>query len=154
MKHRILTFIIVVVILAFAVVPAAASTPDQVTIVSTMTLSTSTGTFDASGPAVDAGVICPHGDVSDTMNMVAGYQSVRLVNLFIRKVFVCSDGSGSFEMNLNVHLVNDPYQAISQWVIVAGDGAYARLRGTGGIFAAPLDEDHLIDTYDGKLHID
>ena len=154
MKHKILAAVSIAVILAFISAPVAASTPDQVTIISNMSISSGSGTFEASGPAVEAGVICSAGEVYDNVRLVTAYQGPILVNLYLRKIFVCSDGSGSFAMDLKVRIFNDPYLALPQWVVVDGVGPYARLRGTGGISAAMIDADNLIDTYTGKLHVD
>jgi hypothetical protein len=134
-------------------VPASASTPDQVTFVSHMSLSAAAGTFEAFGPAVDADVVCPSGDVYDLSYRAAGYQSNMQLNLFVHKLFVCEDGSGTFEMDLNVRIVSSQ-ETTAKWRVVSGDGPYARLHGNGKLTAQSVDEDHLIDTYVGRLHID
>jgi hypothetical protein len=140
-----------VVALVGSVVPAAASSPVNVTIRSEMEFLGSTGTFIASGPAVEAGLICPQGDIFDTKYRSAGYQSNRFINLFVHKLFVCSDGSGSFEMDLNVRIYSPP-ATTGTWRVVAGDGPYARLHGNGKLTAYRADEDTVIDLYSGKLH--
>ena len=139
--------------IALITVPASASPPEQVTIVSHMSLSTATGTFEASGPAVDAGAICPSGDVYDLSYRAAGYQSKTQLNLFVHKLFVCADGTGTFEMDLNVRIVFSQ-ETTAKWRVVAGDGPYTDLHGNGKLTALSVDEDHLIDTYVGQLHID
>jgi hypothetical protein len=149
------TFIIPLVLaLALTVAPAAASAPEDVTIVSEMSVSAAAGTFEASGPAVDAGVICPAGDVYDLSSRAAGYQSNNHLNLFVHKLFVCSDESGAFEMDLNVRIVFSPQETTAKWRVVAADGAYAGLHGNGKLTAVPVTEDILIDTYTGGLHIE
>lgn len=132
----------------------AATTPDDVTIVSEMSVPDASGTFDASGPAVDAGIICPHGNVYDLEARAVGYQSNRLTILFVHKLFVCDDESGSFEMDLNVRLVYSPQETTAEWRVVAGDEAYARLRGNGKLTAFYPGGDVVIDTYTGGLHND
>jgi hypothetical protein len=135
------------------VVPAAASSPVKVKITSAMVFLGNTGTFEASGPAVEAGLICPAGNVYDTKYRSPGSDSKRFINLFVHKLFVCADGSGSFEMDLNLRIFSPP-RTKGTWRIVDGDGAYARLHGNGKLSAYRADEDTVIDLYNGKLHID
>jgi hypothetical protein len=139
--------------LVFSVMPAAASTPSNVTIVSEMDFLGSTGSFEASGPAVEAGLICPEGDVYDTDYRSAGTQSNRFINLFVHKLFVCADGSGSFEMDLNVR-ISAPLPTKGTWRVVAGEGSYARLHGVGKLTAQRTGENTVTDLYKGSLHID
>ena len=59
--------------------PTAAATPTAVEIVSHMDFNQEggfdTGDFEASGPAVDQGLICEFGTVEDTRLIFAGFQS-------------------------------------------------------------------------------
>lgn len=144
----------VMLVLAFAVwaVPAAATAPTDVTIVSLMYLPEHTGTFDASGPAVDAGILCPSGDVVDTELRVAK-QNDRVFIIFVHKLFTCADGSGTFEMDLNVQILGIPPVSQATWRVVAGNDAYARLRGQGKLTTESAGDDDVIDTYTGGLHI-
>ena len=80
----------IVLVLAAALValaaasPAAAATPTAVEIVSHMDFNQeggfNTGDFEASGPAVDQGLICESGTVEDTRLIFAGFQSPRRQN--------------------------------------------------------------------------
>ncbi len=145
-----ITYLIIAIILAFIVfiTPAAASTPQDVTILSDMS-GWPNGTFEASGPAVEAGSICPTGTVVDyTASTAAGQGSVLI--LFVHKHFECSDGSGSFEMDLNVRLGSNGTYA--RWLIVSGSGAYGNLFGEGWVYAT-YTESGLYDTYSGKLDL-
>ena len=135
------------------VVPVAASSPVNVKIKSPMVFLGNTGTFEASGPAVEAGLICPEGDVYDTKYHSAGSDSKRFINLFVHKQFVCADGSGSFEMDLNLRIFSPP-RTKGTWRIVGGDGAYARLHGNGKLSASEAADNIVIDLYHGKLHND
>jgi hypothetical protein len=137
--------------LIIAVIPAAASTPQNITIESVMDLNTSTGTFVATGPAVDDGLFCPSGDVYDLDAKPAGWQSGILVNLRVDKKFVCADGSGEIYFDLKVHIFRGV--AVSNWVIEDGNGDYARLNGTGKITADGADN-IVYDHYTGKVHQD
>jgi hypothetical protein len=150
---RISLTLALIVALVVSVVPAAASSPLNVTIVSAMVFLGDTGTFEASGPAVEAGIICPRGDVYDTIYSSAGPESKRFINLFVHKLFVCADGSGSFEMDLNLKIYSPP-RTMGTWRVVEGEGAYARLHGNGKLTAHREDEDTVIDLYIGRLHID
>ncbi len=147
---KLITSIIAAAILTLAVFisPAAASTPLNVTILSDMS-AWPNGTFEASGPAVDAGFICPAGTVVDASASTAGGQGAVLV-LFVHKQFVCSDGSGSFEMNLNVLIGSNG--TFARWLIVSGSGDYASLSGEGNV-SATYTESGLYDTYTGKLDL-
>jgi hypothetical protein len=136
-----------------SVVPAAASSPVNVKITSAMVFLGNTGTFEVSGPAVEAGLICPEGNVYDTKYRSAGSDSKRFINLFVHKLFVCADGSGSFEMDLNLRIFSPP-RTKGTWRIVDGDGAYARLHGNGKLSASGAVENIVIDLYTGKLHND
>ena len=142
-----------IVALIGSVVPAAASSPVNVKITSAMVFLGDTGTFEASGPAVEAGLICPEGNVYDTKYRSAGDQSNQFINLFVHKLFVCNDGSGSFEMDLNVRIFTPP-ETTGTWRVVEGEGPYARLHGNGKLTAHREDEDTVIDLYTGCLHTD
>jgi hypothetical protein len=145
--------LVMIAALVGSVVPAAASSPVNVKITSAMVFLGNTGTFEASGPAVEAGLICPEGNVYDTKYRSPGSDSKRFINLFVHKLFVCADGSGSFEMDLNLRIFSPP-KTKGTWRIVDGEGAYARLHGNGKLSAHRADEDTVIDLYNGKLHID
>ena len=144
--------IAVILALTIPAFSAAAATPLEVTIVSEMWLSSGSGTFEATGPAVDAGIVCPAGTVTDSNFSVVGWQSNQVQILFVHKQFVCNDGSGSFDMNLNVRVA--PTGVTARWIVVGGEGPYMDLAGNGGLTAEGGDvPDLLIDTYSGKMHI-
>ena len=151
--------IAVVFALTLSIAPVAATPPADVTIVSDMHPVTGPidpfdGTFVASGPAVDAGIICPSGGVDDISNPAVGWQSheMRIIILSVHKHFTCDDGSGSFEMNMRVRIA--PTGITAQWIIVGGDGPYSRLFGAGNLYAEWISENLLRDHYSGGLHIE
>jgi hypothetical protein len=114
--------------------PAAAASPEQVTIVSPMTFNPdgfNFGTFDASGSAVDNGLICESGTVDDTRIIFAGFQSGRGAQIPVRKTFTCDDGSGTFFVKIQVHLDFATATESFSWVVLGGTGAYEHLRGSG-----------------------
>jgi hypothetical protein len=113
------------------------------------------GQFTATGPAVEADLVCPTGDATDVAPAKAsGYQSGRLINLQVVKQFTCEDGSGTFLVKLQVNLrfglqTTDTFN----WTVVGGADRYARLHGTGsgyGDYAAYPDG--VLDVYDGAVH--
>lgn len=109
------------------------------------------GPFTASGPAVDAGLICPSGDTSDVFAKASGYQSsTGGVSLIVVKEFTCDDASGAFLAKLEVRL--DGRGDHFRWNIVQGSGAYAALHGAGTGYGAPPEGDYdVLDVYDGML---
>ena len=151
MKKLITLFLPIALLISAA--PAAASVPDDITIVSTVSFSEAYGTFDAFGPAVEAGVICASGEVYDLSNRATGWQNGAFTNLFVHKLFTCADGSGAFEMDLNVRLDFSTMRTTATWRVVAGDADYTRLHGTGKLTGEPV-EGGIVDTYTGRLHID
>jgi hypothetical protein len=121
-------------VMMVAAVPAAAGGPPAaVTIVSPMTFNPdgfNYGTFTASGPAVDQGLVCASGDVVDTRLIFAGFQSNMGAQIPVRKTFTCDDGD-SFFVKIQVHLDFATSTETFGWVILGGTGAYADLRGSG-----------------------
>jgi hypothetical protein len=108
--------------------------------------------FTASGPAVDAGLVCAAGDTIDNdLPSAAGYQSERGANLQIVKHFSCADESGDFRIKLQVRL--DARGDNFTWAIVDGTGDYERLRGAGSGTGEPTTYG-VLDLYDGGVHID
>jgi hypothetical protein len=111
----------------------AAATPQQVEIVSHMTFNPdgpNFGDFDASGAAVDSGLICASGTVLDTGIVFAGFQNGRSAQILVRKAFTC-DGGGTFFVKIQVHLDFETSTETFTWVVTGGTGAYANLRGSG-----------------------
>lgn len=110
------------------------------------------GPFTASGPAVDAGLVCAAGDTIDNdLPQAAGYQSERGANLLIVKHFSCTDESGDFWIKLQVRI--DARGDSFTWAIVDGTGAHERLRGTGSGLGVPTDYG-VLDLYEGGMHTD
>jgi len=137
--------------------PAAAASPEAVTIVSPMTFNPdgfNFGTFDASGTAVDDGLLCASGTVDDTRLLFAGFQSNRGVQIPVRKTFTCDDGSGTFFVKIQVHLDFATATESFSWVIQGGTGAYEHLHGSGDGSTVSDGSDPQtgnINTYEGFL---
>lgn len=150
----------VIVALGLALViaaPTVAAGPTAVHIVSPMHFNQdtfNTGTFEASGAAVDDGILCASGTVVDTGIILAGGQSGRKIQIPVRKTFTCDDGSGSFFVKIQVHLDLSTFTERFSWVIQGGTDAYASLRGSGSGTTIPDGSDPQtgnINTYDGSV---
>ena len=116
---------------------AAAATPTAVEIVSHMDFNQeggfNTGDFEASGAAVDQGLICESGTVEDTRLIFAGFQSrVGKIQIPVRKTFTCDDGSGEIFIKIQVHLDLSSQTETFSWVVLGGTGDYSDLHGSGG----------------------
>jgi hypothetical protein len=117
-----------------AATPAAAGAASDVTIVSHMNFNPdgfNFGDFAASGPAVDAGLICASGSVEDTRLIFAGARSNRGAQIPVRKTFTCDDASGQIFVKIQVHLDFATSTETFSWVILGGTGEYASLNGSG-----------------------
>lgn len=109
------------------------------------------GPFTASGPAVDAGLMCPSGDTVDLIGKFAGTQSPTGFNILVVKVFTCDDGSGDFVVKMQVRF--DRKGDNFRWVVMDGTGEYERLHGTGDGSGFPFTGG-VFDVFSGGLHID
>ena len=133
--------LVVVIAAAFAVLavaaPVSAAKPTAVEIVSHMDFNQeggfNTGDFEASGPAVDEGLICVSGTVEDTRLIFAGFQSpTGRIQIPVRKTFTCDDGSGEIFIKIQVHLDLNAQTETFSWVVLGGTGDYSDLHGSGG----------------------
>ena len=114
--------------------PAAAATPTQVTIISNMTFpgpdQPNVGDFTATGPAVDAGLICASGDVTDIRYVFGGFQSGRGVQIQVVKAFECDRTDETIYIKIQVHVNPDGTESFT-WVVLDGTGPYGKLAGSG-----------------------
>jgi hypothetical protein len=112
----------------------AAGPPAGVTIVSPMAFNQeggfNHGTFTASGPAVDQGLICESGEVDDTRLLFIGWQSDRGAQIPVWKTFTCENGDAFF-VRIQVHLDFATSTETFTWVIQGGTGGLAGIRGSG-----------------------
>jgi hypothetical protein len=118
--------------------PVAAASPQSVTITSHVTFNPdgpNSGDFSVSGAAADGGLICAGGTFVDTGIAFAGYQSDRggrsVVQLQVRKVFTCADGSGTFFVKMQIQADFATGLETFTWVAQGGTGDYGKLRGSG-----------------------
>jgi hypothetical protein len=137
--------------LVAAIAPAAAATPQPVTIVSNVTFNPdgpNYGDFNATGPAADGGLVCAHGTFVDTYIQFAGYQSDRgIVQLQVVKEVTCPD-QGTFTVKLQIQANFDTGIESFTWVVLGGTGAYDSLRGSGSGSTVPTETGN-INTYEG-----
>jgi hypothetical protein len=104
--------------------------------------------FTASGAAVDEGLICPSGLVTDNEAHYSGPPNGSILNVQVEKLFTCDDDSGTFTLQLQVHI--DPYMDRASWKVVGGTDAYSGLKGNGKLAGVPADYG-VIDYYGGML---
>jgi hypothetical protein len=158
--HRLPSRVIVMALAATlaavaAAAPVSAAAPKDVEIVSPMTFAPpgefNFGTFEASGPAVDAGLICESGDVNDTGIILAGGQSrVGKLQIPVYKTFTCPDGE--LFIRIQVHLDLNTFTETFSWVVLGGTGAYSHVRGGGDGFSFSEDPNAgNVNVYSGML---
>ena len=115
--------------------PAMAAKPTGVHIESHMNFNPdgfNFGDFEASGPAVDAGLMCASGTVDDVRIIFAGGQSGQKAQIPVWKVFTCDDDSGQLLIKILVHLDFETSTETFSWVVLDGNGAYGDVHGSGG----------------------
>jgi hypothetical protein len=133
---------------------AAAAPPRSVTIVSDVTFNQNGpnfGTFTATGAAVDAGTMCESGTFVDTGIRFAGFQGHQgEVQLQVFKTFTCDDGSGTFDVKMQIQANFGTGLETFQWVITGGSGDHAGLHGSGRGTTVPRDGGNT-NTYLGAI---
>ena len=157
MNRRIsLAALIALLILSIAVIPAMAMKPLAVHIEVDEVINPGTlDPFTATGPAVDSEFVCASGYVIDTDSHTVGPPAGTFLILHVTKQFTCGDGSGTFDVDMVVHLDLGTGDTTANWKVVGGTGNYANLKGNGklvGIPYVPGGVGTILDIYDGKLH--
>ena len=117
------------------------------------------GTFEASGPAVDAGLMCEGGTMVPLMEKYAGQSDV-VSNLQVIAEFTCADGGvldgDTFivKQQLHIDLTADPVSWTFSWVVKDGTGAFTQLHGNGDGTGSLLDAPPFgpFDVLEGRLH--
>jgi len=87
------------------------------------------GSFEASGPAVKAGLICPKGIATDIINTQESGDTTA-ANFLVHKQFVCDDNSGTFTLKMEMRVVFFT-EDNGAWNVFSGTGAYEKLHGEG-----------------------
>ena len=109
--------------------PARAATQVPFTITEQVNFATGFNTFTATGP------LCPSGTFVDDVRVFAGHpESTGMLNLLIRTVYTCDDGSGSFFALKHVFITFVSENAITNTgpiQLLGGTGAYTQLVGHG-----------------------
>jgi hypothetical protein len=108
--------------------------------------------FTASGLAVDNGVICPTGQVVDTVINYFGPPQGTYTFIYIVKEFTCDDNSGMFMIKMRVRLNTATGYTTARWHFTNGSGDYSRLRGHGTLVGTPGIPGTILDIYDGVVH--
>lgn len=154
-KPSFILITIMIMVLILSVVPVSASSPPAKVMFEVQTIipegGPNYGSFVATGPAVDEGIVCASGETTDVDFHASGFQSDRGVNFQVVKLFTCDDGSGEFFVKLQVRI--DRRGNNYNWNIVGGTGSYEKLHGTGAGTGLPTPEG-VLDIFNGKLHID
>lgn len=155
-KRSMLITLTVILLLVLSVAPGAASSrPLDVHFEVPTTIpgegGPSFGPFTATGPAVDARIVCASGDTIDVFGKASGFQSPTGVNFQVVKLFTCDDGSGEFFVKLQVRI--DKKGDNFNWNILGGTGSYEKLHGVGKGSGLPNPEG-VLDLYSGAVHVD
>lgn len=148
-----LSFLLAVLALALTVTPALAAWPPlRVHIEAPTTIAPTADPFTASGPAVDAGLVCPAGEVTDLSNVATDLPGGRFRILRVLKQFDCDDASGTFNVRLLVLLDLETHYTVALWRVAGGTAAYASLRGNGTLYGVPIVPGaSILDVYDGRV---
>lgn len=143
----------VVFLLLLAVSPTTAASPQlniKIVADTVFTDPPMIGTFQASGQAVDAGLVCPAGVIHDLQGKATG-AGEQGINFHVTKEFICADGSGSFIIQLEARV--DYKGDNGNWVLKGGSGAYADLHGSGSLVGIYYEDGSGIqDIFTGKVH--
>lgn len=134
---------------------ATAGSPQDVTITSLMVVPAkgpNTGTFDAKGDAAASGLICQRGTVLDLVTIDReAFASGKLLDFTVPKKFTCDDGSGTFVVELVVHIDPALKTETFTWRVLRGTAAYVRLQGAGIGTTLSSGPSQALNTYTGTL---
>ena len=136
--RKIIPFLVAVLVVGMAA-PVGATPPAGVEFVAVMGDASSGaafGPFVATGSAVDDGLMCSSGLVTQQSGKASGFQSAKgYVNFQVVHRFTCDDESGDFLVKLQVRINQNGDNF--QWNIVGGTGDYEDLHGSGKGFGLP-----------------
>jgi len=153
-KSSVFSILIALVLLGASFSSASAGPPLDIHIEADEIIGDSGELFLASGPAVDAGLVCPYGKVYDLSTTIAGAPGGKFTNLRVLKQFVCGDNNDNvFLVKLVVRLNNTTHETTASWQMVGGTGPYATLNAHGSLAGTPIVPGVSIhDVYDGSVH--
>ena len=139
------TIAVTLVAAALGALPAAAAPPQTVTFTVIEQFDSPSGVF-----ASDGSVVCESGTTTNN-SFASGFQSDRGVIFHVRKTITCSDGSGTFTLQLHARSgFNVGDITYGPWVVWDGTGDYANLRGQGTVTGTFIP-DGVSDVYTGWL---
>lgn len=134
---------------------ATAAAPQDVTMTSLMVISQTepnSGTFDVVGEAGTSGLICRHGTVADLVEIDrAAFASGKLVDFTVPKEFTCDDDSGTFVVDVAIHIDPVTRSESFTWRVLRGTGSYARLQGAGSGTTLDSGPGQVVNTFTGTL---
>lgn len=124
-------------------VTTAAPTPTVVPQYEVTILGLDDGSFSASGPAVDAGVVCSEGTIETitisqhalTSRFPTGGDYSDAYTAVEERTLTCADGTGSIVIGMVITQaqLTTGYHFTGQWVVVRGAGDYERVAGGGDL---------------------
>lgn len=110
------------------------------------------GTFDVTAPADGSGIVCPHGAVVDLVAIDAeAFGNGELVDFTVPKQFSCDDASGTFVVELEIHIEPVSRAESFTWRILRGTGAYSHLQGAGDGTTVSAGSNQVVNTLSGSI---
>ena len=150
MKKKLFALLTAVLMLAVNVSIVFAAPPKALHIEVLEFIGPGTETFTATGAAVDDGLVCATGFVSDVGTTV-GNPNGPFQMIWTTKHFDCGDGT--FDMKLIIKLDLATNNTTAKWRVTGGTGAYAGLKGNGTLVGTAVTPGvSIYDVYDGKVH--
>ena len=147
-----ISMILVFTILLLSVTVAFAAPPQPFHMEVHENINGSGETFYASGPAVNAGVVCPTGTTSDLVINTFGPPNGNYRFLYVVKSFTCADLTGTFFIKMRVKLEISTGNTTAKWQFTNGSSAYNHLHGHGTLVGTPTIPGYIMDVYDGVAH--
>ncbi|NIM95394.1 MAG: hypothetical protein GTO18_16990 [Anaerolineales bacterium] len=141
---------LLLLIMSFGPASAAPGSEVRIEVTNEQLIPPTSGPFIASGPAVDAGIICGSGNTNDVFIKESGNPDKPLRRLVAYKQFTCGDGSGEFILKMNMKFDRQTGLPSGNWRVVDGYGEYEDLRGSGKFEGFPLGEG-LLEIINGKV---
>ena len=110
------------------------------------------GTFDVTAPADGSSSVCPHGTVVDLVAIDSeAFANGELLDFAVPKQFSCDDASGTFVVELQIHIEPVSHAESFTWRVLRGTGAYAHLQGAGDGTTVSAGAGQVVNTLSGSL---
>lgn len=156
MTKRVSVLSAVLLVMAMMLAPSAGA---KQSLDVTLEITVVPAVFEASGPAVDAGLMCESGTMRNPVPEKFVGKSGRVSNAQIFTEFTCGDGDFEgdtfvIKQQLHTDLTADPVTWTFNWVMKGGTGAFAGLHGNGDGTGVLLDAPPFgpFDILEGRLH--